>query len=305
MLRLRVFALALLALALALCPLHAVAFLRGAPAGLGDGPCNSSSSNFIACKMCLGAKSMLPKMHKQQQQQLNTTVTEAFSNIYSKQLWGGDKVGGGSGGGSIEACAVTAREVLRQLVFKYSLTSLLDAPCGGVYNSWMRHTISKLKSDLSCFQYMGIDAVASVVQRNSEFFAREDFVHFETADLSSAATKLPRGFDLILSRDALQHLNYKNIAGAWRSYCTSAARFILVGSYLHPGSNKLISTGETFPINLLLPPFSLPRPLEIFTENVCYTDTPMPIANPVKSLLLYRLREVCESDSLKSFLVAH
>ena len=55
---------------------------------------------------------------------------------------------------------------------------------------------------------------------------------FSVADLSSPLTKLPAGFDLVLSRDALQHLSYRHIAGAITSYCRSDAQFLLVNCLL-------------------------------------------------------------------------
>ena len=50
------------------------------------------------------------------------------------------------------------------------------------------------------------------------------------------------GYELILSRDALQHLPYKSIAGAVNTYCSSTATFLLVGSYLdHNDHNKVMT----------------------------------------------------------------
>ena len=260
--------------------------------------CDHNSANFVACKMCVGHKPPLPQIGHTAREG-NSSVVKAFDEIYAKKLWGN---GIPSGSGSADACGVTAREILRQLLFKYHLLSMLDAPCGAVYNSWMRHTLSKLKSDLSCFTYLGVDVVENVIaQNNVELKPFQDWARFEFADLSSPSTKLPPGFDLLLSRDALQHLSYKAIARALRSYCSSGAKFILVGSYLHPGNNRLIADGGTFPINLLLPPFSFPAPLEVFTENLCYADAPMPVAHPQKSLLFYRLADLCAAASTKSF----
>jgi hypothetical protein len=154
---------------------------------------------------------------------------------------------------------------------------------------------------------MGVDVVENVVaQNNIELKPFQDWARFEFADLSSPSTKLPPGFDLLLSRDALQHLSYKAIARALRTYCSSGAKFILVGSYLHPGNNQLIAEGGTFPINLLLPPFSFPAPLEVFTENLCYREPPGDVGPYTqKSLLFYRLADLCAAASLKSFIAVH
>ena len=40
---------------------------------------------------------------------------------------------------------------------------------------------------------------------------------------------LPRGFDLIHTRDALQHLSCRSIVAALRTLATSNARYLLVG----------------------------------------------------------------------------
>lgn len=231
-------------------------------------------------------------------------VAAAFDEIYSKGLWGGAD-GGGSGTGSALSCGVTAREVLRLVMFKYSAVSLLDAPCGGVHGSWMRPTVLRLKADLPCFLYAGLDVVASVVEQNTKAFAAHaSWMHFEQMDLSNAIAQPPAGYDLILSRDALQHLSYPNIARALGTYCRAAGtRLILIGSYLQTGKNKLIDTGGTFQINLLDPPFSFPQPLEVFSEGVCLATDGRP--NPIKSMLLWSLPELCASAGLKAFVQTH
>lgn len=273
--------------------------------------CNSSSPSFMACIICQHAK-LLNGNGKQQLKHLrggdlareNKTVAEAFTTIYSKRIWG--ESGGGSGEGSKDPCGVTAKEILRQILFKYNVASILDAPCGGVHSSWMKQTILKMKSDLPCFRYFGVDVVDVVIHKNRGAFKQhEDWVQFDSVDLSAPTTQLPVGYDLILSRDALQHLSYKAIAGALRAYCTTASTYLLVGSYLASEKNSLIAVGETFAINVLLPPFSLPRPVEVFTENVCYTDSVPHTAQPVKSLLLYHLPTLCSNTALTTFIATY
>lgn len=276
--------------------------------------CNESSSDFIGCKMCSarGAhstdsnKAPSPRTHLRSR--ANTTnLQKTFSSIYAKGIWGGVEDGGGSGSGSREACAVTAREVLRLVLFKYNLLSLLDAPCGGVHSSWMRPTIFKMRADLPCFSYFGVDAADAVVRHNSVALRQHnDWISFATVDLSAPPPGWthPGSYDLILSRDALQHLSYEKIAGTLSTYCSPAvgAKFLLVGSYLSGAGNKPVVVGDVFEINLLQAPFSFPSPLEIFHESTCYTDTPVPVKAPVKSLLLYSLPALCSSSPYRQFL---
>jgi hypothetical protein len=265
--------------------------------------CNSSSPSYGACinNLCNRSSGQKVKRLRGEATHQNTSVSEAFDAIYSKKTWG--DVGGGSGDGSKDACGVTAREVIRQILFKYHATSVLDAPCGGVHSSWTRQTILRIKQEIPCFQYYGVDVVESVIAKNKAALAQHDeWAQFMVADLSSSKTRLPLGYDIILSRDALQHLSYNAIAGAMRAYCATNSRYLLVGSYLGSETNRLINVGETFAINLLLPPFNFPAPIETFQENLCYTDTTPPVVQPVKSLLLYNLASLCSQPELKAFL---
>ena len=52
-----------------------------------------------------------------------------------------------------------------------------------------------------------------MINKNKDKFEGLNWVKFETQDLSSWTEDLPNGYDLILSRDALQHLSYYSIAG--------------------------------------------------------------------------------------------
>jgi 23S rRNA G2445 N2-methylase RlmL len=178
-------------------------------------------------------------------------------------------------------------------MLKYKLTKLLDAPCGAAMNSWMFTAIQQLKSDIPKFQYYGVDVVGSVIEANRQKAATEiqgNYIQFHRVDLSATSTpasftsttsRLPADYDLLLSRDALQHLPYQLIARVFRSYCATRSRFLLIGSYLSAAQatsldnrNQDILVGETFHINVLQAPFSFPRPVEIFTEPIiCAEDT--------------------------------
>ena len=61
-----------------------------------------------------------------------------------------------------------------------------------------------------------MDVVSSVIDKNKVKFNDLEWMKFSSQDLSSWTENLPNGYDLILSRDALQHLSYSSIAG--RSY---------------------------------------------------------------------------------------
>lgn len=56
------------------------------------------------------------------------TVQEKFNSIYANKVWG--QYGRGSGLGSTPAATTVTRAILRTVVAKYRLHSILDAPCG-------------------------------------------------------------------------------------------------------------------------------------------------------------------------------
>ena len=83
----------------------------------------------------------------------NNDVSHAFTDIYNKSIWG--QSGGGSGGGSDIAYAKVTGYLLELILLRYGLDSMLDAPCGGVYDSWMAVAISRIRNSIPCFRYHG------------------------------------------------------------------------------------------------------------------------------------------------------
>mgnify|MGYP001810461955 CR=1 FL=1 len=88
---------------------------------------------------------------------------------------------------------------------------------------------------------LSLDITASVVKKNKKTFATKKNWRFGAFDLTSQA--LPRGYDLIHTRDALQHLSCRSIVAALRTLATSSSRYLLVGSY-NATTNVDIEDGE-------------------------------------------------------------
>eukprot|EP01036_Dinobryon_divergens_P028241 gene28241-37154_t len=192
------------------------------------------------------------------------------------------------------------------IIFKYGVVSLLDAPCGAVSDPWTQIAITRIQSHMPCFRYHGVDVVSSVIERNVGVVSKiHEWATFACQDLSDPiAPALPTGFDMILSRDALQHLHYKAIAGAFSAYCKTGATYILVGSYNESTANVDMKTpGGYFTINLRLPPFSLPDPLDIFVESMVDTESNHGAGR--KYQLVYSLATICQAAELKKFIAEH
>ena len=153
--------------------------------------------------------------------------------------------------------------------------------------------MARLRAAIPCFTYRGLDVVPSVIAANEEKFAADaPAVSFAVQDLSAAP--LPAGVaDMILCRDALQHIPLLDAIDVLENFAHAAPRILAVGSYLgdwSPGrpppppraSNRDIATGQYFHINLLASPFNMTDTLDILDEL-----TPVKDAKERKALLVY------------------
>ena len=80
-------------------------------------------------------------------------------------------------------------------------------------NSYISIISYDFETELMCNHDTGVDVVSSVIDKNKVKFNDLEWMKFSSQDLSSWTENLPNGYDLILSRDALQHLSYSSIAG--------------------------------------------------------------------------------------------
>jgi hypothetical protein len=103
---------------------------------------------------------------------------------------------------------------------------------------------------------------------------------------------IPSKVDLILCRDCLFHLSYKDIFSALKNFKKSKSRFLLTTTFTNRTKNRNIFSGGWRPINLELPPFNLPRPVKIINENCTeadgkYSDKSLGLWN-LESILLHK-----------------
>ena len=147
--------------------------------------------------------------------------------------------------------------------------------------------------------------VPSVVAANAARYAGDEHVRFAEADLSAVSLP-PGGADLILCRDALQHIPLLDAIDVLQNFARARPRVLAVGSYLDggvvaagapddaprpPERNREIPAGEYYHINLLAPPFNMSEPLDILDEN-----TPVKDARERKFLLVYAGDYLAELD---------
>ena len=120
--------------------------------------------------------------------------SETFTEIYEKNLWGGEPGAFFSGDGSAEEyAAVYAANVSK---FKENgCRNIVDIGCG------VFRVASKLISEE--ISYTGIDVVPSLIDRNRELYSSESVTFLK---LDATSEDLPDG-DVCLIRQVLQHLS--------------------------------------------------------------------------------------------------
>ena len=137
--------------------------------------------------------------------------------------------------------------------------------------SWIPLLLKNITREIKDFKYYGVDVVESII--NASKLRYKDMSHLWEIDvLDFTQQQLPLDYDLILSRDALQHLPLEKVIDALKIFSrTSGAKYLLVGSYLEEvDENRNIKTGDYFAINLMKQPFNLNKYVEIFNEQVAH-----------------------------------
>lgn len=218
------------------------------------------------------------------------SLQDNFETIYENRYWGKD--GGGSGGGSSGEATKNMRAAMKTLFQKYRINSMMDAPCGAFV--WTQLFVEDMRRENREFRYLGVDIVRPVIQKLQIKFADKNWINFSVRNV--ADVKLPEGFDIILSRDALQHMTEDVACRTLNNYLETNAKYLLIGSYhdVHQKKNSQLreSGSKYFPINVMLPPYSMPSPLTIIEEKGNYGDDP----STNKYLLLYDVQELRKNN---------
>ena len=156
------------------------------------------------------------------------------------------------------------RLALELLVHRHRVTRLLDAPCGG--SRWWPPLLARIRTYVPCFEYLGMDVVPSVVSENAKKFADDPLTNYVVGEL--ATVDLPTGFDLVLCRDALQHLPLLDGLAILENIARARPRLVAVGSYPKEvgNPNKDVAVGGYFHVNVLLPPYNMSEPMDALDE---------------------------------------
>lgn len=191
-----------------------------------------------------------------------------FSDIYQNNLWADPE--SVSGRGSTLARTEAIRRALPAVLASVGARSLLDAPCGDF--NWMRRV------DLGGIEYAGADVVPELIALNRQAHGGRGRTFF-VADVTR--DRLPRA-DVILCRDCLIHLSFRDINAALANFKRSGSGFLLATTHVAVAANEDVRSGGWRSVNLQLPPFNFPQPRQLIVED----------AELGKCLGLWRLEEL-------------
>ncbi len=194
-----------------------------------------------------------PRYFEKEGAEVQRSMAQVFGHIHETRHWGHpDSV---SGEGSTELQTATLRRELPLLLENLGVRVLLDIPCGDF--AWLSQV------ELALSSYVGGDIVPEIIQRNRERFPSPSRT-FAVLDLSR--DPIPAG-DLLLCRDCLVHFSFADINRTFENLAEGDVGYLLTTTFTDCKENEDITTGDWRPINLQLPPFNFPPPLQLIQEN--------------------------------------
>ena len=210
------------------------------------------------------------------------STEDVFSDIYAGNKFRGRESISGPGSG-LNQTRVLFTETPK-LFNEFGIHSILDIPCGDF--NWMQHV------SLGAINYTGADIVSDLIQKNKQKYEHQN-IRFCKLDLLK--DKLPRA-DLILCRDCLVHLSFKDSFKALQNICASRSRYLLTTTFTGRHANHDIATGQWHSLNLEIAPFRLLPPVKIINEK----NTEKGDAYKDKSLGLWRIADIKEALAKRS-----
>ncbi|HRI03270.1 MAG TPA: class I SAM-dependent methyltransferase [Pyrinomonadaceae bacterium] len=174
-------------------------------------------------------------------------LSEIFTDYYRSNSWGDDETV--SGVGSRLNSTINLRTQLPSLFEQFEIKSILDAPCGD--HNWFSH-VQRGET-----KYLGVDIVPELIEQNRQRYGgpNTDFVN-----LDITRDPLPPA-DLMICRDLLAHLSFKDIGRIFNNILSSDIKYLLLTHHHECTGNNDAYSGGYRPLNLELFPFDFPEPI--------------------------------------------
>lgn len=192
--------------------------------------------------------------HRMWDRVLSLDTKNMFTQIYAHNLWNNEE--SLSGGGSTLNRTAKIRSGLRELVADLGIESICDAGCGD-YN-WMKTV------DLGNTEYIGVDIVGDMIGTNKKNY---EFGRVSFRELDIIRDELP-GVDLILCREVLFHLSFKDVCAAIGNFRRSGSTYLLATHFPYIPENIDVPTGRCRAIHFQKPPLNFPPPIRTIEEDV-------------------------------------
>jgi hypothetical protein len=173
---------------------------------------------------------------------------QLFEQIWLTNEWYSNE--SKSGRGSTLNYTKNLRKSLPDIIQKFDVKTLLDAPCGDF--NWMQH-VNFPKGT----KYIGIDIVPEMMVTLQQKFGN-DLRSFRHGDIISAP--MPSA-DMWLSRHFFMHLPDEIVVELLIKFKHGSICYLLTTTFNFAQKNRKINMGGFRYINLRKPPFCLPRPL--------------------------------------------
>lgn len=180
-------------------------------------------------------------------------IKETFEKIYHTNHWSAKNSVSGEGSEHSQTDYLLIR--LRALIKRLEIKQLLDIPCGDF--NWMKHL------QIPGLFYTGGDIIPEIIKKNYKSYGSIKRKFF-LIDITSG--KIPDG-DILLCRDCLVHFSFSDIFRAVKNIKKYKVKYLLCTTFPDCKLNEDIVTGDWRPINLSLPPFNFPEPLELINEK--------------------------------------
>lgn len=176
-----------------------------------------------------------------------TSAEDRFTEIYKSNYWlGGESA---SGPGSSIRYTSEFQSEFQRVISELSIRSVFDGPCGDFH--WMKHVLPAVN-----IRYIGGDIVAPLIDDLSSKYASPSisFVHL---DLTRGP--FPKA-DLMLCRDCLFHLSYRDTELVLRTFLSSGIPYLFTSNHENRGEivNRDIETGDFRRIDLFAAPYHFP-----------------------------------------------
>jgi glycosyltransferase involved in cell wall biosynthesis len=225
---------------------------RSAPQDRGSSPAHAASEGLVLSDQ----GTALPELG-----QGDTGGRKAlFARYYASGFWPGP-------GSSVEYTE-NIRKAIPELLRRLGAGTILDAPCGDY--GWFR--LIDRNPEVA---YIGGDVVDNLIAANQSSFG-DVRTRFMVLDITSDA--LPKA-DLWLCRDCLFHFSNADIFSALDNFMRSDIRYLLTTTHPRCTHNTDIPTGSFRLLNLEIPPFSFPEPIERMDDLI--------EGHPVRQLALW------------------